>query len=173
VASYQLHKKVAELVWDSGGELVGRTRLQKVAYLSQLAGFSNDFEFEYRHYGPYSEELADASQIATGLKLMGKEERTTNWGGFYSIFSTTLVGERSQRSSFVSVAAKIDAIALELAATAAFLYEREGLGRDRSGDPWQETAKRKPEKSSRLEDAKAAYRRLAAIVTPRPLPEIA
>ena len=50
---------------------MGRTRLQKVAYLTQLAGFAGDFPFEYRHYGPYSEELAEATEIAVGLKIAG------------------------------------------------------------------------------------------------------
>jgi uncharacterized protein YwgA len=78
--AYELHKKVADIVRDTGGELVGRTRLQKITYLSQLAGFSSDFTFEYRHYGPYSEELADATRIAAGLKLLEEEKHPTEWG---------------------------------------------------------------------------------------------
>ena len=66
---YDLHEKAAALVRDAGGKLVGRTRLQKVAYLTQLAGFARDFPFEYRHYGPYSEELAEAMEIASGSTL--------------------------------------------------------------------------------------------------------
>jgi hypothetical protein len=172
---YDLHMKVAELVRDAGRELVGRTRLQKVAYLTQLAGFSSDFHFEYRHYGPYSDELASATQIATGLRLVSEVERRTNWGGWYSVFSVG--GEQapeSERQRFVSAAARVDAIELELAATAAFLYEQEGFGRNGKGDPWGETAARKPEKSGegRLEKAKVAYRALLAMPTPRPLPPI-
>ena len=63
---YDLHVKAAAIVRDAGGRLVGRTRLQKVAYLTQLAGFAGDFPFEYRHYGPYSEDLAEAMEIAVG-----------------------------------------------------------------------------------------------------------
>ena len=36
------HKIAARIVQDAGGELVGRTRLQKVTYLAQLAGFGDD-----------------------------------------------------------------------------------------------------------------------------------
>lgn len=159
------------------GELVGRTRLQKVAYLCYLAGLSNEFEFEYRHYGPFSEELADAMRLATDLKLVTEEERKTDWGGWYSVF--TAVKQRDavnpERIAFISAAAKVGAIELELAATAAFLFDEEGFGRDGGGDPWEETARRKPEKASdgRLEKAKAAYRKLKEIQTPKPLPEIA
>ena len=55
---------------------------------------------------------------------------------------------------------------LELAATAAFLAS-EG-----ERDPWHETARRKPEKAARLDDAKKLYQRLRAISLPVPLPEI-
>jgi uncharacterized protein YwgA len=172
MSSYSLHKKVAAIIQDAGGQLVGRTRLQKITYLSQLAGFSSDFEFEYRHYGPYSEELSDAARIATGLKIIKEEERPTEWGGWYSIFSTEPNVKHTERTDFISLAAKIDAIELELAATAAFLYDREGIGKKGQGDPWRETAKRKPEKAAKLEQAKNAYRTLSAVRTPKSLPAI-
>ena len=35
----------AEIVRDGGGRIVGRTRLQKVAYLLELAGFGGGFRF--------------------------------------------------------------------------------------------------------------------------------
>ena len=40
--------KVAEIIRAAGGEIVGRTRLQKVAYLLELAGLGHGFRFEYR-----------------------------------------------------------------------------------------------------------------------------
>lgn len=168
------HDRAAELVREAGGRLVGRTRLQKVAYLKQLAGFGTDFEFEYRHYGPFSEELASAMSIASALGLVAEEEHLTDWGGWYSTYrysvpdrSGTQVDERI--SHFVSTAAKIGSIELELAATAAFLYAEEGVP-----DPWRETALLKPDKArnGRLERAKDAYRKLRALDTPRPLPPI-
>ncbi|QIG51451.1 hypothetical protein G5V57_29285 [Nordella sp. HKS 07] len=176
MSAYDLHERAASLVLDAGGELVGRTRLQKVAYLSSLAGLLDDFEFEYRHYGPFSEELADAIKLAIGLRLVQEEERRTDWGGWYSVFT---IPQRkslapSARASFVSAAAGIGAIELELAATAAFLFIVEGFGRNGQGDPWEETKHRKPEKAGegRLERAKAAYRKLREVPTPNPLPAI-
>jgi uncharacterized protein len=172
------HRQAAELVRDAGGELVGRTRLQKVAYLTQLAGFGDHFSFEYRHYGPFSEELASAMEIASGLGLVNEEERRTDWGGWYSIYSVVqgaASSEDQQRATFVSAAAQIGSIELELAATAAFLYAHEGIGKSVSGDPWEETARRKPQKAAdgRLEKAKAAYRNLLTMSVPNPLPSIA
>jgi hypothetical protein len=174
--SRDAHLRVATIVSDAGGALVGRTRLQKVAYLTELAGFPTGFDFEYRHYGPFSEELASAMEIASAVGLVSEEERRAEWGGRYSIYHSTgraPASDDSHRLGFIRAAAQISAVELELAATAAFLFADEGIGR-RSGDPWAETARRKPDKAAdgRLERAKAAYRRLAALPTPRPLPAI-
>ena len=164
-------QKAAEIVRDAGGEIVGRTRLQKVAYLMEVAGLGAGFRFEYRHYGPYSEDLADSIQLAHAFDLVDEEERRANWGGFYSIFhATPQVGKADQRrKTFAELAAQIDAIELELAATAAYLSITE-----RVEDPWAETARRKPDKAKdgRLDKAKAAYRELLTLQTPKELPRI-
>ncbi len=172
------HVRAADIVRDAGGQLVGRTRLQKVAYLTHLAGFSDDFEFEYRHYGPFSEDLARAMEIATGIGLVKEEEKRTDWGGWYSIYEIDDRGEPAagaDRRRFVAAAARIGSIELELAATAAFLYAKEGIGQNNDGDPWAETERRKPQEAAegRLERAKQAYRALLALRAPVPLPEIA
>ena len=180
MAGYDLHLKAAEIVRDAGGQLVGRTRLQKIAYLAQLAGFARDFPFEYRHYGPYSEELAEATEIASGLHLIEEQERKTDWGGWYSIYrvgsSASLPGPSDEnRARFIAAAAKIGAIELELAATAAFLYAEEGIGDNGKGDPWKETSRLKPDKAGegRLKRAKAAYKKLQRMDLPKALPPIA
>ena len=177
MAARGAHLSAARIVRDAGGVLVGRTRLQKVTYLTQLAGFPVEFEFEYRHYGPFSEDLASAMEIASGLGLVQEEERRADWGGRYSIYRATdraAPPANDSRSRFVSAAAQIGAVELELAATAAFLYAEEGISGSRAGDPWEVTAQLKPEKagSGRLANAKAAYRRLRALETPLPLPPI-
>jgi len=166
-------QKAAEIVRDAGGEIVGRTKLQKVAYLLEIAGFGDGFAFEYRHYGPYSEELANAIQLANAFGFVIEDERKADWGGMYSIYTATdRAGPRAQgaRSAFAERAARIGSIELELAATAAYLNAVEGYT-----DPWNETARRKPEKvgNGRLEKAKQAYRQLLKLETRRPLPQIA
>ncbi|WP_372397140.1 hypothetical protein ABMY26_24015 [Azospirillum sp. HJ39] len=165
-------QKAAEIVRDAGGQIVGRTRLQKVAFLLELAGFGEGFPFEYRHYGPYSEALADSIRAASVFDLVDEREQTASWGGMYSIYSATPeAGLRRDdgRARFAEAAASIDSIELELAATAAFLAAVE-----RSDDPWGETARRKPEKveGGRLDRAKDAYRRLLSLPTSKPLPRI-
>ena len=171
---YDLHVKAAAIVRDAGGRLVGRTRLQKVAYLTQLAGFADDFPFEYRHYGPYSEELAEAMEIAVGLGIAQEEEKESVTGAWYSIYTAVSVDADNDRARFVNAAAGIGAIELELAATAAYLYVEEGYRGGDEGDPWEITKQRKPSKAAkgRLRRAKAAYGRLRSIATPRELPLI-
>ena len=170
------HLAAAQIVRDAGGELVGRTRLQKIAYLMQLAGFGEDFSFEYRHYGPYSEDLAAAMDIASVLGPISEEERLADWGGRYSIFTLTsaLPESSNERSKFASEAKKIDAVELELAATAAYLFTVEGIGAGAGGNPWSETARRKPTKAAdgRLNRAAKAYDALRKIESPTPLPDL-
>jgi len=162
--------KVAAIVRDAGGCIVGRTRLQKIAYLLCSTGLEEGLSFAYKHYGPYSEELAIAAREASLLGLVSENEQTAAWGGTYSTYK---VSEKSganvdpARSKLTSMAAKANAVELELAATAVF------LAKDYS-DPWAETARRKPEKvgDGRLERAKELYCQLANIKAPVPLPPI-
>lgn len=174
VQSLEAYQVAARVVDEAGGSLIGRTRLQKVVCLATLGGFFNEFKFEYRHYGPYSEGLADSIEIATGLKLVNEKEERTDWGGWYSVYSETNAtpkGSDNERRNFIETASKIGPVSLELAATAAFLSVNEGLNAEAA---WQETARRKPEKADkgRLELAKADYARLLALRTPTPLPSI-
>lgn len=164
------YERVVQIVSDSGGRVVGRTKLQKIAYLLEATGLGAGFSFEYRQYGPYSEELASAARTARLLGVLREEEYPTSWGGLYSVYSVSSAscGE-STRTQLAKIAAEADAIELELAATAAFLASQQ------SADPWGETEKRKPEKASpdRLDRAKALYRQLQQVSTPKQLPRIA
>jgi uncharacterized protein YwgA len=161
----------AAIVRDAGCRIVGRTKLQKIGFFLEAAGIGSGFQFRYKHYGPYSDQLAAAAQHAAALRLIDEEEFVASWGGEYSIYSTQLAADPSAhpaRALLAQEMAKADAVELELAATAAFLAQ-EGFPH-----PWAETARRKPEKSEsgRLERAKKLYSRLRQIATPQPLPAI-
>jgi uncharacterized protein len=161
-------QKAAEIVAAVGGRLIGRTRLQKLAYLLELAGLGEGFEFRYRHYGPYSEELSLATRDATLVGLIREEEHPASWGGVYSIYTTDQTESNLQRLEFAKIASEANAVELELAATAAF------LSMDGVVDPWGETASRKPDKAAagRLERAKMLYAQFAQLKTPTPIPSI-
>ncbi|QTN97843.1 hypothetical protein J8E27_06020 [Brucella sp. 458] len=153
----------------AGGSVVGRTKFQKIAYLLTAAGFEDEFVFEYKHYGPYSEELSTALEFANLLSIIHEEKRATNWGGRYSIYSVANgEEEHDNRTRLARMAKNADAILLELAATALFL-KKNGVDA-----PWDETERRKPEKSTdgRLDQAKQLYQRLQSIETPIPLPAL-
>lgn len=170
------HLAATRIVRDAGGELIGRTRLQKIAYLLQLAGYGDEFHFEYKHYGPFSDDLARGIEIASAFGLVQEEEQRANWGGWYSVYRMPEghSPEEPSRAEFVQSAKRIGAVELELAATAAFLYQVEGIGRTKPGDPWIETRARKPEKAQdgRLEKAAAEYSRLRSLRTPAVLPDL-
>ncbi len=171
--SKKLTNIVANIVRDAGGQVVGRTKLQKLTYVLVASGLEEEkLPFLYKHYGPYSEAVASASREAHLLGMIKEKEELTTWGGSYSVYTTD-----EQRPDTVSaarvelcqIASAADAVELELAATALFLAKEE-----KRADAWSETERRKPDKAAngRLEKAKTLYQKLAAIDTPDPLPVI-
>lgn len=80
---------VQTIILEAGGKLVGRTRLQKVAYILEVLNCGFGFDFAYKHYGPYSEDLTLAAQLASNSRLISEEEQIANWGGRYSIFQAS------------------------------------------------------------------------------------
>lgn len=171
MAGIDYARRAAAIVRDAGGRIVGRTKLQKIGFFLEAAGVGSGFPFRYKHYGPYSEQLAAATQHAAALRLIVEIESIASWGGQYSTFSAQMPADpftNPARAQLAQEMVNADAVELELAATAAFLA-REGFP-----DPWGETERRKPEKAEdgRLERAKQLYGRLRQIPTPTPLPSI-
>ncbi|MGO9768819.1 MAG: hypothetical protein ACLPSW_04545 [Roseiarcus sp.] len=160
----------ADIVRDAGGRIIGRTRLQKSVFLLSLAGFEKRFQFGYKHYGPFSESLAEAVDLAVAFDLISERRGESSWGGTYSDYSVkdSTDVDADARVRLLREAAKSDPILLELAATAGYLFQEEG-----SNEPWAKTARLKPDKSAdgRLERAKNLYLHLRA-VSDNALPEI-
>ncbi|MQW85352.1 hypothetical protein [Sinorhizobium saheli] len=162
-------EKVKSIIRDAGGRIVGRTKLQKVSFFLEMASLGDGFRFKYKHYGPFSEELATATEDAVALRNVCEKVYPASWGGFYSDFSLAAPEAPNgppERLKLARTAAEADSVELELAATALFLSAE-------FEDPWAETARRKPEKADgdRLSKAKELYRRLYAVVPSR-LPAI-
>ena len=158
---------VSNIVKEAGGKIVGRTRLQKIFYLLNIAGYFDEFSFEYKHYGPFSEELARATTMAAITGSLEEEEIPTSWGGTYSVFLSKGIVEQpidASKVELLQVANEANPIDLELSATALFLHA--------SGepDPWEETKRRKPEKAKRIENAKILLQKLRQIRVPNPFP---
>lgn len=162
---------VMDIVAAAGGEMIGRTRLQKTAFLLELVDLGSGFHFDYKHYGPYSEELAAFAEVAPILVDFNEEQRSSSWGGAYSVYSTGsdysgTSGDAKQQ--IISIAKEADPVELELAATAAFL-DVQGFD-----DPWGETERRKPEKTrdGRIDRAKILFLRLRDVETIKSFPDI-
>jgi uncharacterized protein YwgA len=162
---------IASIVRDAGGRIVGRTKLQKITYILQEAGLVDGFDFEYYHYGPYSEQLASTAKNAVLLGVISEREQAAAWGGSYSTYEAMPalgVALNEGRVPIAQAAAKANSVELELAATALYLF-KEGYT-----DPWAETARRKPEKADddRLARAKDLYQSLRSFAVPKQLPQI-
>ena len=161
--------EVANIIRDAGGRIVGRTRLQKIAYLLAATGLEDNFRFAYKYYGPFSEQLAHSAKVGSLLGDFSERQDQAAWGGTYSTYTlddTRDVDTSSPRHVLASISAEADSIELELAATAVFLLY------DGYSNPWEETAQRKPEKwtPERSANAKALLAELANVDVPRPLP---
>ena len=143
-------------------ELIGRTRLQKEAYLLHRCGANFDLPFTYHHYGPYSFELAEGTLYAQAEDRIEIEERVGRYGVRYAIFrakeNTQIPDHIGQLPSgeanrLLSKMEKVSDVVLEIAATIAFLCNERGYG-DGAVD---ETKIRKPRKASneRVQEAQA------------------
>ena len=148
---------VAKVIELNGGELIGRTRLQKTFYFLERLGVGFGFDFQYHHYGPFSEDLAQAADDAIALGFVDQDRKTGTKLQPYSVFrlnSVSLLSEHNdaKRKKVLQTLLNYDAITVELAATADFL-DAAGFG-DRA---WDETILRKSSKASpeRLARAKS------------------
>lgn len=152
---------VAKLVADSGGKIVGRTKLQKIGYIIEEAGLGEGFEYDYKHYGPFSQALVDGTHEARYAGLIEEEEKQAAWGGVYSVYTLTSgdMERNEQRAGLAELLNAADPVELELAATALFFRRKD------HPSPWQETSRRKPEKASagRLERAKQLYENIRSV----------
>ena len=127
------------LIKLNGGQVVGRTRIQKAAYLLDRCGAKTKLRFTYHYYGPYSFELADGWKDARAEGRIEIQEKAGRFGIPYSIFkvkdaddSTTKLTNLGDLSPDVARAqlnkmARVSNIVLELASTMAYLQE-EGYG---------------------------------------------
>ena len=151
------------------GKLVGRTRLQKEAYLLHRCGgnFELPFPFVYHHYGPYSHALADGLLDAHASHRINIEERLGSYGISYAIFRLNgdrdghgNLGDLSARHalSLVQAMQAVSDLVLELAASIVFLRKESGYGPDAEA----ETEARKPLKATpeRMKQALALLSKL-------------
>ena len=162
---------VAGLVALNGGELVGRTRLQKQTYLLDRCGADFGLPFIYHRYGPYSFELAGGCADAEAEERIEIEKRIGRHGVPYAIFTSTgdgappdaLGGLPAARAcALVEKMRGVSDIVLELAATIVFLRDEWSYYGKGETDAVEETKARKSLKATdrRIEEALALLRAL-------------
>jgi uncharacterized protein len=141
---------VTNVVALNGGTMVGKTRLQKTFYLLESAGLCAGIEFDYHHYGPYSAEVAIATDFAVMSGGLVSKERPGYHQVPYTIFSTDVKAPNWFGSMPADAAREKLALlgsysALELEIAATILYvEKEGL----HADPIEEVKRLKPLKAT-------------------------
>lgn len=123
---------VVGLVALWGGKLVGRTRLQKGAYLLHCCGANLGLRFVYYHYGPFSFELAEGCLDARADARLGIAEHQGP-RAVYGIFTTDRnsrppdgIGDLTaeQARPLVERMKQETGLVLEIAATIAFFRDR-------------------------------------------------
>lgn len=155
---------IGAIVALNGGKLAGKIRLQKTIYLLQQSGTPLGYEFEYYHYGPYSEEVSEAAEMGRIFGYLTCEARPGFHSIPYSLFEASspsawpnALEDREAISAKLKEMDEVPATVLELAATIHFLHAVEDCD-----DPIAETKLRKPKKAtdSNLERAMALLQKL-------------
>jgi uncharacterized protein YwgA len=140
---------VTSLVRLNGGELVGKTRLQKIAYLLECLDLGCGLKFDYHNFGPFSAELAFAADDAASLWYLEVEERPGFHSVPYTVFKVRpempIIDDEKDgmRRSALAKMETYSALVLELAATAVYL-KRNGFEQN----CWNELRQRKPSKAN-------------------------
>lgn len=156
---------IAQVVGLNGGELIGKTRLQKTIYFLERKKLGYAFDFAYHYYGPYSEDVAIAANDARARHLLSVDKEYTQRGDAYAVFHLqdydpgSDVANLAEKERVLNILAEYSTVVIELAATADFLKV--------SGypDPWPETCLRKSAKATpdRVELAKQLLARLGEL----------
>lgn len=157
-------KGLLQLVEASDGAIETRIKIQKLAYLLALQGYSEfrPFKFFYHNFGPYSRELSDTLQFATASGLLSEDRApvTDNISKYtYKLTDagrTFLKESGSSSNTFASLIKKLHAHnwrALELAATIRFLETADSIS-DRS-QAFQAALDLKPETKPYAKEAES------------------
>jgi uncharacterized protein YwgA len=155
----KIEEMIAHLLEASGGEIVGRIRLQKMIYLLDQLGLGSGLRFTYHHYGPYAEGITIATQRAEFInKTIQETETESSYGGKFSKFRLVnplpcqKVGELDfeRARNYATIMKNETSVVLELAATIHWLKETEKVL-----DWHDELISRKPQKASELNIFKA------------------
>lgn len=164
--THQLRMMVGllKLIRGSGGQIEGRVRIQKAAFLlgSRGVDYFDPQEFVYHHHGPYSRALSDILHQSVSFDLVEEHRDSFSDDMVRYRYRITDKGQKFLDSVVEKSDVDIGAIAepmngfhwrsLELAATIAFL-EQHGDADDR-GDAIKKAVHLKPACSNYTDEAR-------------------
>lgn len=166
-----LENLAAIIASATNGKVIGRTRLQKLICLLDLANEGiNEYKFSYFRYGPYCDELADDMIAACAFEYVKETIDKTESGRNYSIYEASQdvahqnITETKKQIIDLCTDEKTKAINLELAVTAAW------LAKNGETNPWKKVEEVKWRKKGRVPQAKKLYKEFQKIN--KELPEI-
>src|SRR5579863_872303 len=135
----------------NGGEMIGKTRLQKTFFLLDQCGMNSGAEFDYHNFGPFSADVATAADDAEAEGRLSAELRPGFHAEPYTRYRTdaspkAFIGglSRERAAKKLKVMRGYSAIELEIAATIVYLRQN-GYEHDAEG----ETRRRKPTKATK------------------------
>ena len=148
---------VAAIIRLNGGEIVGKTRLQKTFYLLEVSGLGFGMSFDYHKYGPFCSDLIFAADDAVALGYLTTGEYVGHHQVPYKTFGATdtapdLSGDNNAEARRHALASmkNYSALQLELAATAVYLRKN-----GHPEDNWEVVKYRKPLKAREDQVSKA------------------
>jgi uncharacterized protein YwgA len=89
------------LIFQAAGSVVGRTKLQKIAYLANLCGWKA-LDFTYHNYGPYSQTLFAEIENLQGIGWIKEEPVGTTRDGDVLLRYSFAPEQRVRRDSFIT-----------------------------------------------------------------------
>jgi hypothetical protein len=77
----ELDRLLVQIIALEGGTVVGKTRLQKMLYLLDQCGLNSGCRYDYRHFGPFSTQIAESAEDVCELNILRYEEKP----GFHAV----------------------------------------------------------------------------------------
>jgi len=96
------------------GEIFGRTKIQKLLFLLEQRTENLNFQYERRHYGPFSDLMNETVDQCVQKKLVEETKvmtRHATWGYHYKITDS---GRKEAEEAFSELDPKIKAMIQEL-----------------------------------------------------------
>ena len=66
--------KLSQIIRAAGGEILGKTKFQKIVFLAQEKGYYLGYDYNYYHYGVFSPDLEADIHLGEDFEYFKQEE---------------------------------------------------------------------------------------------------